>query len=194
MPSRKRSSSEQWSLLPLYQYLLHHGWMYQWILFHDNQELKQDLIQYWYLIVVDRFSKMAHFILCRKKNDASQVAKLFFKEVVRLHGVPNSITSDRDVKYISHFWNELWKRLNSTLKFSSTCHPKQMGKQRWWMELWDKVLPQTDFAYNSMPNRSTRMTPFVIKLIMYGNKHNQPVGQQEVTGKSIRVSELCDNC
>ena len=55
-------------------------------------------------IVVDRFSKMTYFLQCKNTTNSSSTTKLFFREVVRLHGVPKTITSYHDTEFLNHFW------------------------------------------------------------------------------------------
>lgn len=82
---------------------------------------KQGLTSSWWLWSFF-FSKMVHLIACKKMFDALNVAKLFFREVIRLHGLPRSITSNRDVKFLSYFWRKLWKQLKDEIRLIFAYH------------------------------------------------------------------------
>jgi hypothetical protein len=128
-------------------------------------------------VVVDTFSNIAHFIPCRKTNNATHIDNFFFKEVVRLHGLPRTIVSERDTKFVGHFWRTLWKSLGTNLSFSLAYHPQtdghievvnrslgnllislviEQGHQ------WDQILAQAEFAFNNLVNRRTGKIPFEI--------------------------------
>jgi hypothetical protein len=80
------------------------------------------------MVVVDLFLKMAHFVAYKKTRDASEVVALFFREVVYLHGLSRTITSDRDTIFLGHFWTTLWKSLSSKLLYNLSYHPQIDGK------------------------------------------------------------------
>ena len=127
------------------------------------------------MVVVDRFSNMAHFLAYHKVDDAKHIARLYFVEIVRLHGMPKTIVSDRDSKFLSHFWRTLWRVLGTTLLFSTSHHPQTDGQ----IEVinktlgsilrtlvsknlrdWDLKLCQAEFAYNRSSSYATKHSPF----------------------------------
>ena len=106
---------------------------------------------------------MSHFIPCFKTSDASHIANLFFKEIVRLHGIPTSIVSDRDVRFMSYFWKTSCHKLNTKLKYSTAYHPQTDGQTKVvnrtignllrcliqdYQSSWDELLPIIEFSYN----------------------------------------------
>jgi hypothetical protein len=128
-------------------------------------------------VIVNRFSKMAHFIPCYNTDNTSHVANLFFNEVVRLHDVPNTIVSDRDAKLLSHFWRTLWYKLGTKLLFSTTCHPQTDGQTEVVnhtlstmlravlkdnLRLWEECLPHIEFAYNRSIHSTIKLSAFMV--------------------------------
>ncbi|KAH0716261.1 hypothetical protein KY284_009166 [Solanum tuberosum] len=100
------------------------------------------------------------------------------KEVVKLHGIPRTIVSDRDAKFLSHFWRILWGKLGTKLLFSTSCHPQTDGQTevvnrtlgnmlravlKGKLTSWEDYLPIVEFAYNRTFHSSTGKTPFEVK-------------------------------
>ena len=126
-------------------------------------------------VFVDRFSKAAHFVACRTTCTAQDLAELFFKNVVRLHGLPMSIVSDRDSRFCSRFWSELFSRLGTRLDMSTAHHQQTDGQAERTIQTleqylrvfidkdhknWDELLDQAEFTYNSNKSASTNLSPF----------------------------------
>ena len=80
------------------------------------------------LVVVDKFSKFAHFIALKHPFTAKTVAQLFLDHIYRLHGLPTSIISDRDKIFTSQFWQALFKAAGTSLRLSSSYHPQTDGQ------------------------------------------------------------------
>uniref|UniRef100_A0A670KGS1 Gypsy retrotransposon integrase-like protein 1 n=1 Tax=Podarcis muralis TaxID=64176 RepID=A0A670KGS1_PODMU len=159
------------------------------------------------LVVVDMFTKMAHFIPCAKVATAEQTAKLFIDHVFKVHGLPRSILSDRGRQFISNFWQKLMGILNVKINLASARHPQTNGQAERVNAImqqylrcyanqqpttWVDYLPLAEFAYNNTKHVSTGVTPF------FANNGRHPrtfpglerVGEGEPQAAEALASEL----
>jgi transposase InsO family protein len=81
-------------------------------------------------VIVDKLTKSAHFILVRDTYDVIDLAHVFVSEVIRLHGIPKKIISDRDSSFTSRFWTSLQSTLKTRLNLSTSYHPETDGKTK----------------------------------------------------------------
>jgi hypothetical protein len=124
---------------------------------------------------VDRLTKFAHFFSISIDYSASQVTYLFFREVFRLHGFPKTIVSDRDNRFMSTFWQELFHLLGTKLTPNTSYHPQIDGQTEIvnkWVEgylrnyvtgqqkVWFKWLYLGGYCYNTTHHMSIGMSPF----------------------------------
>jgi transposase InsO family protein len=128
-------------------------------------------------VFVDKLSKQVHFCASHTTDSAADVARLFFDQVFRLHGMPRAFISDRDTKFTSKFWMALTKLLGIKQNMSTAFHPQSDGQteraNRTLEEMlrsyisyhqrdWDKFLSMMEFAYNNSINPTTGVSPFLL--------------------------------
>jgi transposase InsO family protein len=127
------------------------------------------------LVFVDRFTKMTHIIPCNKTTDAPAFARMFLDHVVRLHGLPDSLVSDRGSIFTSRFWKCLCQLLGIKGRLSTAFHPQTDGQTErmnqtieqylriycnYQQDNWSQLLSLAEFAYNNAFQASIKCSPF----------------------------------
>ena len=78
-------------------------------------------------VIIDRLTKSAHFLGMKTTDTTETLSQLYIREIVRLHGVPLSIVSDRDSRFVAQFWQSLQQAMGTELRFSTAFHPQTDG-------------------------------------------------------------------
>src|SRR3954464_4748535 len=153
-------------------------------------------------VVVDRLTKVAHFIPVKKTYTSAKLAKIYMNRIVCLHGVPKSIVSDRGTQFTSHFWKQLHESLGTRLEFSTAFHPQTDGQTERvnhiledmlraraldYLSSWDDNFPYAEFSYNNSYQASIEMATFEA---LYGKKCTTPLlwsglGERNLFGPDI---------
>ena len=115
-------------------------------------------------VIVDWLTKSAHFLAVRMTFTLERFCRLYIREIVRLHGVPVSIVSDRDPRFTAHFWKSFQKAMGTRLTMSTAFHPQTDGQSEMTIQvledmlracvldhkgIWEEHLPLVEFAYNN---------------------------------------------
>jgi len=155
------------------------------------------------MVVVDRLTKMAHFIPCTTNVDAAQTAQLFIKRVFRFHGVPDQILTDRGRQFDSDLMKEVLEALGSKSRLTTAYHPQADGQTErvnqiletyirefcsYEQDDWVDLLAHAEFAYNNAAHSATKVSPF------YANYGRHPVFEPTATPlyKSQAAEEIID--
>ncbi|WKA04339.1 hypothetical protein VitviT2T_022388 [Vitis vinifera] len=153
-------------------------------------------------VIVDRLTKSAHFLAMKTTDSMNSLAELYIQEIVRLHGIPVSIVSDRDPKFTSQFWQSLQRALGTQLNFSTAFHPQTDGQSERVIQIledmlracvldfggnWADYLPLAEFAYNNSYQSSIGMAPYEA---LYGRPCRSPLcwiemGESRLLGPEI---------
>jgi IS30 family transposase len=138
-------------------------------------------------VIVDRFTKVAHFIPVKTTYSGAKLAELYMSRIVCLHGVLRNIVSDRGSQFTSKFWEKLHESMDTKLNFSSAYDPQTDGQTERTNQIledmlrayalkyersWDKSLPYTEFSYNHSYQTSFKMAPFEA---LYGQPCRTPL-------------------
>ena len=152
-------------------------------------------------VIVGRLTKSAHFLPMKVNFSMDRLASLFIKEIVRMHGVPLSIVSNKDPHFTSRFWHSLQKALSTKLSFSTAFHPQTDGQSERVIQVledllracvldlkgnWDDYLPLVEFAHNNSFQASIGMAHFET---LYGRSRYlvcwNDVGEKKLLGPKL---------